>query len=68
MNSVPIEKLLSVTENSLYKLVILVSRRAIEIAEGSPKLVEVSPSLKPASIALREIMEGKIGCKKRKAS
>ena len=66
MEYVPLEKLLSVTDNSLYKLVILVSRRAIEIAEGSPNLCEVNPSLKPASIAFREIAEGKLGYKKPK--
>jgi len=63
MEVFPLEKLLDVTDKSLFKLVILVSKRAIEIAEGSPKLCDVSPSVKPASVALQEIVEGKLGCK-----
>lgn len=68
MENVPLEKLLSVTGNSMYKLVTLVSRRAIEIAEGAPKLSEVNSALKPASVAFREIIDGKISCKKTKKS
>ncbi|MDP1853661.1 MAG: DNA-directed RNA polymerase subunit omega [Candidatus Omnitrophota bacterium] len=68
MENVPLEKLLNVTGNSLYKLVILVSRRAIEIAEGAPKLCDVNSTVKPASIAFREILEGKVSCKKIKKS
>lgn len=63
MENVPLEKLLAVTGNSLYKLVTLVSRRAIEIAEGAPKLSEVNVALKPASVAFQEIVEGKLSCK-----
>ena len=62
MEVFPLEKLLDVTDKSLFKLVILVSKRAIEIAEGAPKLCDVSPSVKPASVALQEIVEGKLGC------
>ncbi len=63
MEVFPLEKLLDVTNKSLFKLVILVSKRAIEIAEGSPKLCDVSPSVKPASVALQEIVEGRLRCK-----
>lgn len=68
MGNVPLEQLLKVTNNSLYKLVTLVSRRAIEIADGAPKLCEASLSAKPASVAFQEIIEGKLTCKKSKKS
>ena len=45
---------------SMYKLVILAARRALEINGGSPKLVEADPKKKPAVVALQEIAEGKI--------
>ena len=60
-----IEKLLGKC-GSIYKLVIVSAKRALEISEGSPKLVETSPKEKPALIALREISEGKIGMKTKK--
>lgn len=66
MENIPLEKLLDVTDYSLYKLVILVSKRAIEIAEDSGKLSDINSSFKPASIALQEIVEGKVGYKKSK--
>ncbi len=61
-----LEKLLDKSSGSVYKLVILASKRALEIAEGQPKLVEASPSMKPSTIALREISEGKVQWKKLK--
>ena len=68
MMQVPIEKLLEKTQGSIYKLVILASRRALEIAEGQPKLVELSlTTTKPSTIALYEIAEGKVQFKKLKA-
>lgn len=48
---------------SIYKLAILASRRAQELSEGSPKLVEVSSKTKPGLIALEEIAEGKVRIK-----
>ncbi|MDD4980440.1 MAG: DNA-directed RNA polymerase subunit omega [Candidatus Omnitrophica bacterium] len=65
---VPLEKLLDKSDNSIYKLVILASKRALEIAEGQPKLVEVDASIKPSTVALFEIAEGKVRYKKAKAS
>ena len=57
---VPIEKLLEKTGGSLYKLVIMASKRALEIAEGQPKLVAVAASVKPSTVALLEIEAGKV--------
>jgi len=62
---VPLEKVLDKEEHSIYKLVILASKRALEIAEGQPKLVNVSASVKPSTVALYEIAEGKIKYKLR---
>ena len=67
MPYVALEKLLDKSEKSIYKLVILASKRALEIAEGQPKLVAVNSSTKPSTIALYEIAEGKVKYKKTKA-
>ncbi len=61
---VDLEKLLKETGGSVYKLVVLASKRGLEIAEGQPKLVEASPNVKPSLVALQEIAEGKIHYKK----
>ncbi len=63
---VALENMLDKSDNSIYKLVILASKRALEIAEGQPKLVNVDSSLKPSTIALHEIAEGKVRYKKTK--
>ncbi|MCM8780479.1 MAG: DNA-directed RNA polymerase subunit omega [Candidatus Omnitrophica bacterium] len=61
----PLEKLLDKTNHSVYKLVILASKRALEIAEGQPKLVDSDSIAKPSTLALYEIAEGKVEAKKR---
>ena len=57
---VPLEKVLDKEEKSIYKLVILASKRALEIAEGQPKLVQAPASVKPSTVALYEIAQNKI--------
>jgi len=64
MPYLPLEQLLDKNEKSLYKLVILASKRALEIAEGQPKLVDINSSVKPSTIALHEIAEGRVTYKK----
>ncbi|MDD5004935.1 MAG: DNA-directed RNA polymerase subunit omega [Candidatus Omnitrophica bacterium] len=64
MSYIPIEMLLDKAENSLYKLVIVASKRALEVAEGSPKLVEADSNVKNTTVALREISENKVRMKK----
>jgi len=59
-----LEKLLDKSEGSIYKLVTLTSRRALEIAEGQPTLIESKEDAKSTSIALSEIAEGKVRGKK----
>ena len=65
MDYIPIEQLLDKANNSMYKLVMLAAKRTLEIAEGQPKLVSGNFSLKPSSIALAEIAEGKVSIKKK---
>lgn len=61
---IELEKLLDKSNGSVYKLVILASKRALEIAEGQPKLVEAHSSTKPSTVALQEIGKGKVHSKK----
>ena len=58
MAQVPIEDLLKRC-GSIYKLVILAAKRAKEVADGSPPLIETSQK-KVTSIALEEIVQGKV--------
>ncbi len=67
MNYFAREKLLDKSCYSIYKLVILASKRAHEIAEGQPKLVTANSSVKPSTVALMEIADGKVQCKKLKS-
>ena len=63
MAYVSTEDLLKNTDGSVYKLVIVAARRALELGSGSAKLIEADPNAKLTSIALREIREKKIGYK-----
>ncbi|MCI5643069.1 MAG: DNA-directed RNA polymerase subunit omega [Peptoniphilus sp.] len=56
---IPSFKDLREVANSRYELAILVSKRARKIVDGNPKLVDTK-SEKPVTIALEEIMAGKI--------
>lgn len=64
---VPLEKLLDKT-GSLYKLVIIAAKRALELNDGAPRLVDGNPKEKPALVALREIAAGKVGLKVKRQS
>jgi len=63
MPYIPVEDLLKKVD-SMYKLVILASRRTMELNNGGQKLVDSSPKVKMSTIALEEIREGKIGYKR----
>ncbi len=62
---VPLEKLFDKT-GSMYKLVTLASRRALELNDGAPRLMEMDPKMKPSLAALEEIAAGKITFKVKK--
>jgi DNA-directed RNA polymerase omega subunit len=73
MGYVALEKLLDKSRSeknneSVYKLVILVSRRALEIAEGQPRMVSAPLDMKPSTVALQEVAEGKLYWRKIKAA
>ena len=63
---VPVEKMLDKTDYSIYKLVVLAAKRALEIASGSPRLIEIDSMMKPSTVALYEIAAGKVTYKKAK--
>lgn len=61
----PLEKLLPKADNSIYRLVLLGAKRATELAEGMPRLIERPAEIKTTTLALEEILEGKVvlkGC------
>lgn len=61
----PLEKLLPRAKSSIYRLVLLGAKRATELAEGMPKLVERPAIMKTTTLALEEIVAGKVvlkGC------
>lgn len=63
----PLEDLLPKAGNSIYRLVLLGSKRATELAEGMPRLIERPSEIKTTTLALDEIIEGKVvlkGCEK----
>ena len=65
MSYTPIEKLLEKI-TSKYKLVTIAARRALELNDGAPRLVEAASKTKPALVALQEIAAGKITYRVRK--
>jgi len=66
MPYIAVENLLDKSASSVYKLVILASKRALEIAEGQPRLSVADPATKPSTVALQEISENKIQYQKAK--
>ena len=58
----PIEPLMEKI-GSIYKLVTVAARRALELNEGAPRLVETDPKHKPSTVALEEIPAGEVGMK-----
>lgn len=65
MENIPIEEMLDKAGNSVYKLVMLAAKRTLELVEGKPSLVPANSSLKPLSIALEEIRQGKVRLKEK---
>lgn len=59
MHRVDIAHLFNQTGSS-YKLVVLASKRAIELSEGAPGLAGLPPQTKPTLVAVEEISQGKI--------
>lgn len=56
----PLETLLAKSGGSVYKLIRLASKRASELADNKPNLIDAPNSQKLATIALHEISAGKV--------
>lgn len=61
-NYTPLEKLMKASGGSIFKLTILVAKRALQLADGDKALIE-KPSEKLLDNVMREITEGKIKAK-----
>jgi len=60
MSYVPLEKLIDKSLGSMFKLVMMASRRALELAEGAARLIDLPKETKVTTLAMREIAEGKV--------
>lgn len=56
----PLEDLLPKANFSIYKLIRMASQRAMELADGQAKLVDMDSSAKTATISLEEILAGRV--------
>ena len=56
----PIEDLLAKADGSVYKLVRLAAKRALELSEGQPPLIKNPSTDKVTTLALEEIAQGKV--------
>lgn len=54
------EKLIDKADNNMYKLVHLASARALQLADGAPRLIEVPHETKVTTVAMLEIAQEKI--------
>lgn len=58
----PLEELLPKAGGSVYRLVRMAAKRALELSDGKPQLVELGTD-KVTTIALEEIRQGKVEIK-----
>ena len=56
----PLEDFLPRSGGSIYRLVRMAAKRALELSEGRPPLIEKPPTEKVTTIALEEIRQGKV--------
>lgn len=66
MSYVPLEKLIDKSHGSMYKLCVLISRRALELAEGAARLVEAPSDIKVTTLAMLEVAAGKVAMSEEK--
>ena len=59
----PLERLLPRSGGSVYKLILLGAKRATELADGAPPLVDFATAKKTTTVALDEIMIGRVETK-----
>ncbi len=59
----PLEALLARSNFSVYRLVRMASQRALELSDGKPSMVQYSNDAKVTTVALEEILQGKVEVK-----
>ena len=64
----PLEKCLDNSGGSIYKLTVMVAKRAQELAEGAKPLIETGAESKPIRLAMREVLEGQLKVEQGKGS
>ena len=64
MESMPLDDLLNKT-GSMYKLVTLTFLRAAELNNGAARLLDAKPEENDVSVALKEILDGRVTYKTR---
>jgi DNA-directed RNA polymerase omega subunit len=57
---VPLEDCLENSGGSIYKLTVMVAKRAQELAEGAKPLIENGTESKPIRMALKEVAVGQL--------
>jgi DNA-directed RNA polymerase omega subunit len=68
VNYVPLEKCLDNSGGSIYKLAVMVAKRAQELAEGAKPLIESGSETKPIRLALEEVLAGQLKVEEGKGS
>ena len=63
MAYLPIENMLPRSGGSIYKLVRLAAKRAAELADNKPNLIDAPSTQKLTTTALKEIIAGKVTLK-----
>ncbi len=63
MKAQMIENLLPSAGNSVYRLIRMAANRALEISDGKPCLIKSPSSDKATTMALEEIIQGKVELK-----
>lgn len=56
----PIEELLPKAGYSIYSLVKIAATRAVQLADGQKRLVDLPAETKTATVALEEVRQGKV--------
>ena len=60
---IAVESLLDKADGSVYKLVMIAAKRAIELNAGAGRLIEADLSTKLSTLSLEEIRQGKVRLK-----
>ncbi len=64
MSYVPLERLIDKSNGSMYELVVMAAKRALQLADGAARLIEAPSDMKVTTLAMEEIAQGKVFMKK----